>query len=551
MLQRLFIQNYAIIQRQEITFTAGLNIITGETGAGKSILLGALGLVLGQRADTKVLFDPSVKGIIEAVFTDYPDALRHILAAEALDIEENVIMRREISPSGKSRAFVNDTPVRLEVMQRVSAALIDLHQQFESLEIQESAMQYDLLDAFAGHQPAMEEYQNRYWKLTAVRKEHAELTTRKSDALKEQDYLQFQLDELEAANLSEGLIEELEDAYDLQESGTQIQTALHQASEYLAHGETPVLDILRELSHSLQPFSEKSTALGSIVERLRSIELEIEDLGTEMATQAGQMEIDPKRQAELEEQLDVLRRLLIKHNVRTTGELLEVRDTFQSQMDSFEELDTQIAKLEAEQEVLHQDLLQRATEISAGRKKYARTFMETINAMLGELEMKNARLDVVVEPSETLHGLGKDHVEFLFTSNLGAEKRPIKKVASGGELSRLSLCIKSAVSQKMQLPSLVFDEIDAGVSGQVALKMGLRLQDLAKEHQVIMITHSPQIASRARHHLRVSKRDLEKRSIAEVSVLDEGARIREIAKMLSGDPPTDAALLNAKELINV
>lgn len=551
MLQRLFIQNYVIIEKQEVAFSDGLNIITGETGAGKSILLGALSLVLGQRADMSAVFDNEMKAIVEATFSGFPGHVNHLLQSYDLDPDDQVIMRREIRPGGKSRAFINDTPVRLDAMQNISALLIDLHQQFESLEIQESAMQYDIVDAFAGSRDVQLRYEEMFAQYVALGRSHERLLKERADALRERDFLQFQLDELDATGLRENIIEDMESSFALQENALQIKEALGEGAEALVFGEPSVVDILRKSVQALQPYAGKSEELQRLTGRMESAMVEIEDLGKALSDHIDQFEYDAQSMEETEQKLDALRRLLIKHNVRTTEALLNIRDEIEARLSDWEALDSQIEEVATKREALLQELQQVADEVSALRNKAAEPFAETINDMLQDLQMKNARLKVAITPADTLHTKGSDHLELLFAPNLGAAMQPIKKVASGGELSRLSLCIKSAVSQRMQLPSLVFDEIDTGVSGEVAKKMGRLLKDLSSGHQVIMITHSPQIASRAGHHLLVRKRDRNERSIAEVVALNEDDRILEIAKMLSGDPPTKAAVLNAKELINV
>ena len=551
MLQRLFIQNYAIIEQQEIAFENGLNIITGETGAGKSILLGALSLVLGQRAESKVLFDKTKKAIVEATFVDFPASVNALLERLEFETDNQIILRREILPSGKSRAFINDSPARLEQMLRVTSELIDLHQQFEALEIQDASMQFRVLDAYGEHIAELEQYKEIYTQYQAVSKQIRELTAQQARALQEKDYFEFQMEELSKVQLEEGRLDEMEAQFRVQEHAVQIQKGLMDGIRALTEGDLVIVDQLREILHQIEPYAPDHKALGQLAQRLHSLMLESQDLSNDMMDEAERIDPDPLQKEELEATIDQIRRLMMKHGVQSEGELISVREGLEEKLSAWEAVDETLIVAVNEQKQLQSELKSRANTLSKSRKKAAEPFSHEVTSMLHELEMKNAHVEVSIEPTEDFTPLGKDHVEFLFASNLGSARLPIRKVASGGELSRLSLCIKSAVSQKMQLPTLVFDEIDAGVSGQVAMKMGDLLKALSGEHQLIMVTHSPQIASRATRHLQVSKRDLEHRSIAEVNALDAESRIHEIAKMLSGDPPTEAAVMNAKELINV
>ncbi|MDX1479466.1 MAG: DNA repair protein RecN [Saprospiraceae bacterium] len=550
MLHRLLIQNYAIIQRQEITFDAGLSIITGETGAGKSILLGALSLVMGQRADSKVLYDKDRKAIVEATFVEYPDDLHDVLAEHELDQMEQMILRREILPSGKSRAFVNDTPVRLDVMQRLSSRLVDLHQQFESLEIQEATMQYQILDAFAGLTDKVAAYRAMYQTYQALNQKIDRLVEERRQSLQQRDYLTFQLEELNNAAVEPGQLEEWESDYRMLANASEIKGALSEAAGVLDGSDGAVTDRLRAVINTLRPHAS-DPRLQELTDRLVSLSVEAADLSQELFRQEEAIDPDPGQLATLESRIDTVRRLMMKHGVNTDEELAEVREAFSRQLADWEALGDDLQQTEHERDQTLERLKELAGEISAARHAQGTALSKVVIQLLRDLEMKHAVLNIDITPLDKPGPQGMDHVEFLFSANLGAEQLPIKKVASGGELSRLSLCIKSVVSRKMELPTLIFDEIDTGVSGQVALKMGKLLHDLSEAHQVIMITHSPQIASRAHDHFLVKKSDHQQRSIAEVIRLDQQGRILEIAKMLSGDPPTEAAVLNAKELINV
>ncbi len=550
MLDRLYIQNYAIIESQEIEFSGGLNVITGETGAGKSIMLGALALVLGARAESRVLFDTSKKAIVEAQFGNYPKALDQLLAQNDVDISDEVIMRREILPSGKSRAFVNDTPVRLDFMRLISSKLIDLHQQFESLEIQESAMQFEILDGFSELEPQIKTYKALYTKNLALNAKVVRLTTDRAKAIQEKDYIEFQLNELTTVMPEEGQIEKWEAEYEMQDNAEIIQASLFEGNHVINESENSIINAIRRIIGSLAEISQKSKDLLSLGNRLESVTFELEDISGEMLAISTQVEPNPSLKNELEDKLDAVRRLMLKHNVQSGEALQAIANEFQNTLDNWEALSSDLDRAIAERDHTKAELRTLASDISTIRIKNSIPFARETNDMLIELEMKNARFEIRVIDTGELNSIGSDSVDYLFSSNLGVELQPVNKVASGGELSRLSLCIKSVVCQKMKLPTMIFDEIDTGVSGQVALKMGQLLKHLATDQQVIMITHSPQIAAHGNRHLRVSKHDLTERSVAKIYLLEESERVYEIAKMLSGDPPTEAAVMNAKELIN-
>ena len=548
MLETLSITNYVIIDQSVIRFAPGLNMITGETGAGKSILLGAIGLILGRRADTQVLFDPSTKAIIEAVFRDTEDRVSSMLRTYDLDVNAEVVVRREISPNGRSRAFVNDSPVTLETMTEVGAALMDIHQQFETLEIQQTREQYQVLDAYCGIQPQHQYYQKdfeRYTRLTALL---LSLKVKQISALKEKDYLYFQLNEFDVLQLEAGGIAAMEEEYQLQSGAEEIKSILAEISDALS-GERSITDPMRVHLRSLTRHAQGNANLMNFVQKLQSLIDECHDLSKDISMFEEKIEPDPKRRQQLEDKLNVINRIMLKHGAHDEQELMQIQYGLQAQLEKWKNVDAEIDKCENELTVVTHSLHTQAQKISVARRSGAPRLTQLVSKSLHELAMKHAVLHIEVSDSEELHSYGKDNVEFLFAPNLGSEPKPVKKVASGGELSRLNLCLKSAVSDQMQLPTLVFDEIDAGVSGEIALRMGQKLKTLAKNHQVIMITHSPQIAAQAGHHLQVTKSDVRGRSIARIRALPPEDRVTEIAKMLSGDPPTSAAILNAKTLI--
>jgi DNA repair protein RecN (Recombination protein N) len=548
MLKSLSISNYVIITRTEMMFTPDLNMITGETGAGKSIILGALGLVLGRRADLQALFDPEQKAVIEAIFSDPDKQVELLLVASEIDPDPEVILRREISPTGRSRAFVNDTPVTLEVMSEIGSALVDIHQQFDTLELQQTREQYQILDAFCQIQVESAQYQREFATYTQLRIKLEELRKRQAEALKEKDYLTFQLSEFEHLPLEPGGLAEMESEFQLQSGAVEIQRSLHEVVEIL-DGEESLTNAIVQQVRTLTKLAQGTTRLTQFIERLQDLLDQSQDLGTELRHFAEELEPNPVRLQELEDKMNVINRVMLKHGAADEAELLQIRTQLESQLQTWSNLDDTIAGHEAELKRLAQSLGTQAKHISKARKSGAPKLSDLVSGALHDLSMKHAKLEIQVASSKTIHALGVDDIDFLFAPNLGSEPKPVKKIASGGELSRLNLCLKSAVSDQMQLPTLVFDEIDAGVSGDVAMRMGHKLKALSTRHQVIMITHSPQIAARAGHHLQVTKSDVDGRSIAIVKSLKKAERITEIAKMLSSDPPTKAAIQNAKTLI--
>ena len=550
MLTRLRIQNFVIIDEQEILFTQGLNIVTGETGAGKSIMLGALSLVLGTRAESRVLRDMSAKAVIEATFENYPDFLDQRFADADVDISTDLIMRREILPSGKSRAFINDTPVRLEFMRSVGHVLVDLHQQFQTLEIQEQSMQFKMLDAYAGVELDMLNYTEQYRKLGVLKEKVSKLETERTRSIQERDYIEYQLEELTSVLPNEDVFNEWEEEFKLLENAESIQSVVAEGLHTIRDIDSSIINVLRNLSFKLESAGKSVESIASMAQRIDGAAVELEDVATELADLADKIEPDPQRKEELEMQLDAVQKLYLKHNVQSINELVAIMEALDARIKGWQAVSDDLELAIKERDYTTEVLLKTGSAISTKRKDKAVAFASEVNTMLRGLEMKNARFEVAVENTGEVSRYGLDKVDYLFAANKGSSLEPVGKVASGGELSRLSLCIKSVVCQTMQLPTMIFDEIDSGVSGQVALKMGDLLKELADEQQVIMITHSPQIAAKATRHLKVSKRDQQETTIADITVLEPTQRVEEIAKMLSGDPPTDAAVLNAQELIN-
>lgn len=549
MLHALSIQNYAIISSVKLEFDSSLNIITGETGAGKSILLGALGLIMGQRADSKVLLDKNEKCIVEATFQDYPDSVDELLKQNDLDTEDELIIRREIVPSGRSRAFVNDTPTNLNLLQKLSLELIDLNQQFQIIEIQDKHFQLNLIDALAGTTSLLGKYKNRYEAYRQDKKQLEETKAMESAQLKEVGFMQFQLNELQTVGLMAGEQTTLESDLVMLEKADEIVGLMEETKFSLMDSDSNLRDRLLELAKRWSAFRQGDKAVEEGYEILEEIQEKLTTVYSIADNMSGKIESDPARFSEVRSRLDSIYALQKKHGVQSLESLLEIQSDLKSSLDNIsgrgdliEKLTKRIAESEIELEKL-------ALQLTKKRKKVFSKLEDSVNEKLVALSMGSAQIKVQREESATLRTDGKDDLTILFKANKGTEFQPIKKVASGGESARLMLSIKATVAHAMALPTMIFDEIDTGVSGDVAGKMGDILRSLAQQHQLLCITHSPQVSSRAVKHFYVYKEETKERTKTHVKVLDKTERITEIAKMLSGDPPSTFALDNAKDLI--
>ena len=550
MIKSLQIHNYAIIEALEISFSQGLTIITGETGAGKSILLGALGLVMGKRADIKSLYNLAEKCVIEGHFDISSYDLRPFFEAKDLDYEEQLVIRREITPAGKSRAFVNDTPTTLDVLQELSSTLIDLHQQFDNLDIHQVSFQLRLLDALADNKMLLADYQARYARYQDARRRLAELQRRNERAARELDFLNFQLEEFSAASLRAGEQEELEEELNRLTNAEDIKRSLAAAFQQLSENELSVMAQIGLINQSLSQVRRFDARIEQLYERLGNIMEEFKDLAQTCERIAEATEYDPERITEAQQRLDLIYRLQKKHQVATVAELLDIQAKLQQQLDAISDLSTEIASLETEVQLQEQALYALAETLSDRRHAVVGGFENQVENMLAQLAMEHARLKAEFKRLDQLGPTGIDEVNFLFAANKGSRMQLIKDVASGGELSRLTLVVKSLVASAIPLPTLIFDEIDTGISGDVALKMGNILQQLAGHHQVVTITHSPQVACKGQAHYFVYKQVRQDRTYAEVRHLSGEERVMAIATMLSQNPPSAAAIENAKQLLN-
>lgn len=550
MIKRLQIRNYAIIEELEINFSDGLTIITGETGAGKSILLGALGLIMGNRADTKSLYNTEEKCVIEAYFDVSRYDLKAFFEENDLDYDEELVIRRDLLPSGKSRAFVNDLPVNLTVLQQLSSSLIDLHQQFDTLDIHEVSFQLRMIDALAGNKNLLHDYQELYRNYTADKRRLETLLHRNEAAAKEMDFLNFQMEEFDAAALIEGEQEEQEEELERLTNAEDIKRILAGSFQHLSESEQAIIGQLEEMSVSVSTVKQFDSRINKLYERFIGVVEELRDMAQEFEEIAEDTDYDPERIQQIQERLDLIYRLQKKHGVTSVQELLAIQSSIQLQLEAFSDLSGEIIELEQRIQQYEAELLQKANTLSERRRAVVPDFEARVQEMLAQLSMEHARLKVEFLPTQDLTPTGTDEVNYLFAANKGSRLQLIKDVASGGELSRLTLVTKSLVASAIPLPTLIFDEIDTGIGGPVALKMGDILRRLSNEHQVVSITHSPQIASKADVHYFVYKEVRGDRTVTNVKSLSEDERIHNIATMLSSNPPSDSAIENAKELLS-
>ncbi len=548
MLKKLLVKNYAIIEKIEIDFSKGLNIITGETGAGKSILLGALGLIMGNRADTKTLFDTGKKCIIEGTFS-IPKHYKSYFEENDIDFEKETHIRREITPSGKSRAFINDTPTNLQILRTLTSTLVDLHQQFDTLDIHDVSFQLNVVDALANHKEEVLEYRTKFQQYSKNKRQLDRLMKQSNDTSKEIDFLEFQLKEFNEAELIENEEIKAEDELKSLSHAEDIKRVLSATQQYLTENESSVVGQLKDLSFELNNIAKFAEPVEQLKDRMEGLIFELEDLSSEMELLGDKTELDPERITEIRERLDLIYRLQNKHQATSVSELLEIQHDIESKLESFGDMSGQIELLEVEIQKQEKELSERAQKLSVARKKVIPQFEERIQSQLQTLSMPHAQLKVQITTTPSLNKNGFDHVEFLFAANKGGRLDSIKDVASGGELSRLTLCVKSLVAGALAMPTMIFDEIDTGVSGDVALKMGNILKDLAKGHQIITITHTPQIAVQADSHFFVYKDHAGEKTTTSVKELDRTERVTEVATMLSGSPPSTNAMKNAKELL--
>lgn len=550
MLKSLFIQNFVLIDSLDIHFDKGFSVITGETGAGKSIILGALSLVLGQRADGKSIKNGADKCIIEAVFDITNYQLEPFFLENDLEYDrESCILRRELFASGKSRAFVNDSPVSLTIVKELGARLIDIHSQHQNLLLGDNRFQLKVIDVMAENEILLILYRKEYMRYQSLRKELKELKEKAVQTKQEEDYVQFQLEQLDDARLAEGEQEELEQEQETLSHAEEIKGSLYKITSLLDGDEQGGLQLIKEALSTADALESFYPKAGEIAERLRTAYIDLNDLASETDVLKEDVEFNPDRLEWVDDRLNTLYSLQQKHHVSTVEELIAIRDKYAAQLQEIGSFEEQIAELEQQVEASRRELLQQAAVLSGQRKVAAGAMAEQLVKMILPLGMPNTRFRVDVLPKEEPGPDGMDDIRFMFSANKQAPLQPVAQTASGGEISRLMLCIKAMIAGFTALPAIIFDEVDTGVSGDIADKMADIMQDLGGKMQVITITHLPQIAAKGRAHYFVYKEDTDDRTVTRIKPLAKDERVKEIARMLSGASLTQASMANARDLL--
>ena len=548
MLVNLRIKNYALIEQLELQPSPLLNIITGETGAGKSIMLGAIGLLLGNRADTKVLFNTEDKCVVEGIFDISSYHLQDLFQAEDIDFDEQCILRREITPTGKSRAFINDTPVTLDSLRTVGANLMDIHSQHDTLLLGDTAFQLNIVDLYAGNTVIKEQYQGAYRQYKKLESEYKKLESELAQSQKELDYNTFLLNELAEAKLVEDEQEELEAQLKQLEHAEEIKLKLSQALQYLSESEYNAALSLKDAAYLLNQVSAYGDQFQTLKERLDSCLIEINDIAAEVETAERKTEADPEKADQVQERLTLIYNLQRKHQALNNAELLQIQADLEKKVNSVLNLDEAINRTKQQMEAIYEQVKELAGQLSQTRQSVFTKFQDEIHALLSELGMPNAQLvfqHITGLPTVT----GIDVINILFSANKGAAPQTLSKAASGGEFSRLMLCVKYLLADKTALPTIIFDEIDTGISGEIAVKVGKMMQQMAKKHQLIAISHLPQMAAQGNAHYFVYKEDRTDRTISRIRKLSEDERVKEIATMIAGANPSTYAFQSARELL--
>jgi DNA repair protein RecN (Recombination protein N) len=549
MLSHLYIENYALIEKLDIDFSSGFSVITGETGAGKSIIIGALSLILGQRTDISVLLNKSAKCVVEGSFEVSKLNLKDFFINNELDYENPCLLRREIASNGKSRAFINDTPVNLNQLKELGERLVDIHSQHNTLTLNNSDFQMAVVDNIALNQDLIKQYLVEFKFYQQLNSELQDLKSKEKEANTNRDYLQFLFDELENANLKNNEQDEISMELEIQNNAEDIKTVLNKTIDSLSQSEINVVAQLNELSVYLTKLSAYHPQIKEISERLLSCIIELKDIANEAETLEEKVQFDAKLTEQLTQRLDLIFRLEKKHSVSTIAELLEIYQKISDELFDISSFDDKIILLEKEVGIQFGKLQHLTDELSLKREKVIPLIETAVKDVLSNLGMSTAVLKIELSKTEYFNDSGRNGIMFLFNANKGGELRELSKVISGGELSRLMLAIKSIISKQNILPTVIFDEIDNGVSGDIAGKVGLIMQKMSVDMQLIAITHLPQIAAKADNHFFVSKQSDEKNTRSVIKQLNKTEKIEEIAKMLSNENVTISALENAKELM--
>jgi DNA repair protein RecN (Recombination protein N) len=549
MLSKLEIHNYILIDKLSIDLSNQLSVITGETGAGKSIIMGALGLILGDRADSTVCRDASKKCFIEGTFSlSNKQTYQAFFTEHDLDLTDEVIIRREINAQGKSRAFINDTPINLNELKQLTSQLVDLHQQFDTLTLGDTDFQRTVIDALAGVQKDLAQYQSVFHLWKDHQKQLAELITRRDDFEKTESYKKHLLEELAALQLKENELENLEQELKFLENAVSIKAQIDQSIQVLESADNPIVQQLKQIANNLDSIVKWQPEFADLLNRLKAAQIELADVANELSSWQDKIDFDDKKLVLIQDRLSEGYSLQKKHKVQSTNELISIQQQLELDLTAVLSLDEEINQLTKQVKADEKQVVELATTLTQKRNKETAPFTKNVNQLLHQVGMPNAKIKVTID-EVVYNAYGKDKIDFLFDANNTQKFEPIKKVASGGELSRLMLCIKSLVAKSIDLPTMIFDEIDTGISGEPAKQVGLLLQGLGQARQVLCITHQPQIAAKGHAHLFVYKEQKGASTNTFLRGLTAAERVQHIALMIGGDPPSKSALENAKELL--
>ena len=550
MLKHLAIGNYALIDSLSMSFDDGFSVITGETGAGKSILLGALGFVLGDRSDSSIMLDETKKCTVEATFVVDNERFKPFFEENDLDLEEELILRRELTPTKKSRAFINDTPVTIQQLKEIGNQLVDIHSQHDSLLLTNAGFQLKIVDDAANNASLLVDYQKVYNSFVTLRNELKSLREMAQKNVTENDFLAFQLDELVKADLQEGEYEEVSQKLELLENAEEVKTLLAQSLSSLSESEYSILDQLNDLKSSIDKLRRYIPQAEQYLTRIDTTKIELKDIAQDLDNLQDSTQFDADSLNEIQERFDLIQRLMMKHHVQDYQELLKIRDDLQQKVGKFANIDEEIAKKEQKLNKCEKELTKLADNLSVKRKKVKVPFEKDVTEILRQLKMPHAVFEIEISEISEFSATGRDSVRFLFSANKGIAPDDMSRVASGGELSRLMLAIKAVAAENNYIPTLIFDEIDTGVSGEVASKLGDIMQKMGENLQIVSITHLPQIASKAKNHFFVYKDESEQKSRSCIRQLSHDERVTEIAKMLSNDKITPEAIRAAEVILN-
>ncbi|MBT8278097.1 MAG: DNA repair protein RecN [Bacteroidia bacterium] len=550
MITSLSIKNYALIEDLHVNFNDGLTIITGETGAGKSILIEGLSLILGKRADIMSVKNTSKKCIIEGTFKISSYNLEAFFTEEDIDYDPETIIRREILPSGKSRAFINDSPVNLSTLTTLGEQLIDVHSQHQNLALTDDNYQFQVIDALANNDQKLNKYSSTLASYKTLRDDLDRLNALKADAIKEQDYNAFLYNELVEADLSPGELEHLEQEQKSLSNYETIRDTMNEAVGILNDDHIGGVQSITLLSQKFKKLSDLNDMYLPMYERVQSVLIELKDINSDVEHLQEKMESDPLRLDVINDKLSAIHNLMLKHTAKSVDELIRIRDKMATQLDVYENVDDEILRKQAILKAKKEELDALALRIHEDRENAIPNLIDALQHILGDLGMENARFELMVSLGEEYYEHGKDVLTFLFSANKGSEPKPLKYAISGGEISRIMLAIKAVLTNYMQLPTIIFDEIDTGVSGEISNKMAAIMKEMSKHMQVFAITHLPQIAGKGNSHLKVFKEDKNNMTITQIKELSREERVVEIAQMLSGNEMTNSAIAHAKELLN-